>query len=642
KPAENNHGKSHYQESIEEGIAPKDGVDAFTRILAGSMLPQVVVSTRDLQASIDRANSFTAAKVNEEIEKLAPARPAHPRPAVATDYVAPRNADEQALADILREMLGVEEVGIHDNFFELGGDSVLAIQIIARAHRAGLHLTPQQIFQHQTVAELAIAAKKTKRTEAEQGTISGAVPLTPVQHWFFETSAGEADVASLSVRLETRKSLDATLLKKAVDHLLEHHDALRLRFTHTDSQWQQQNIAVEDQEVFSYVDLSELSVAEQDIRLETDATKLVESLDATRGPLVKFAYFNLGSARPAQLLAVAHRLIVDQRSWQILVEDLETVYRQLESNQPVQLPEKTTSFKAWAEQSEAHASSEALQHELSYWTGERFDQLFRVPVDFPGGENTGSSAERVVVSLEKEETTALRERVPQAYHVQITDLLITAVTQSFTRWVGDDVFLAHSEGPGRETPLEGIDLTRSVGWFAQLFPMPLQLNQSDTIGESLRNVKEQLREVPDWGLGYGPLRYLSGDPQTREQLSQLPKPRVLISFQPEMPVVSPDSNLFQAGREEVSYQSRRYVLEVHVFERDGALQAEWTYSRNLHRRATIERLAAGFVTAVRDLITYSESSDAGVYTPSDFPLAPLDEEGLKKLALLLDDPAEVS
>jgi non-ribosomal peptide synthase protein (TIGR01720 family) len=639
--------KSFYQESIEEGIAPKDGVDAFMRILAGSTVPQVVVSTRDLQASIDRANAFTTALVNEEIEKLAPARPAHPRPAVATDYVAPRNADEQVLADILREMLGVGAVGVNDNFFELGGDSVLAIQIIARAHRAGLHLTPQQIFQHQTVAELAVAAKKTKPIEAEQGTVRGVVRLTPIQHWFFETSTGDADVSSLSVRLETRRPLDSTLLKKAVDHVLEHHDALRLRFTRADSQWQQQNVAVEDQEVFSYVDLSTLPLSEQNVRMETMQTKLAESLDVSSGPLVKFAYFNLGSARTSQLLALAHRLVVDQRSWQILVEDLEAVYGQLENNQPVKLPNKTTSFKAWAEQSQAHADSEALQRELSYWTGKGFDQLFRVPVDFPGGENTGSSAKRVVVSLGKEETTALRERVPQAYHVQITDLLFTALAQSFTRWTGSDLFLAHSEGPGRDTPLEGIDLTRSVGWFAQLFPMPLQVNQSDTLGETLRSVKEQLRQVPNWGLGYGPLRYLSDDPQTRERLSHLPKPRVLISFQSLLPAVSPKSSLFQSGREdgeEAAYRSstRRYLLDVRVFERDGALQAEWTYSERLHRRATIEHLAAGFVAAVRDLIAYSETSDAGVYTPSDFPLAPLNEEGLQKLALLLDDSDELA
>jgi non-ribosomal peptide synthase protein (TIGR01720 family) len=429
--------------------------------------------------------------------------------------------------------------------------------------------------------------------------------------------------------------------------VLEHHDALRLRFTRADSQWQQQNVAVEDQEVFSYVDLSTLPPVEQNVRMETMQTKLAESLDVSSGPLVKFAYFNLGSARTSQLLALAHRLVVDQRSWQILVEDLEAVYGQLENNQPVKLPNKTTSFKVWAEQSQAHADSEALQRELSYWTGKGFDQLFRVPVDFPGGENTGSSAKRVVVSLGKEETTALRERVPQAYHVQITDLLFTALAQSFTRWTGSDLFLAHSEGPGRDTPLEGIDLTRSVGWFAQLFPMPLQVNQSDTLGETLRSVKEQLRQVPNWGLGYGPLRYLSDDPQTRERLSHLPKPRVLISFQSLLPAVSPKSSLFQSGREdgeEAAYRSstRRYLLDVRVFERDGALQAEWTYSERLHRRATIEHLAAGFVAAVRDLIAYSETSDAGVYTPSDFPLAPLNEEGLQKLALLLDDSDELA
>jgi non-ribosomal peptide synthase protein (TIGR01720 family) len=174
--------------------------------------------------------------------------------------------------------------------------------------------------------------------------------------------------------------------------------------------------------------------------------------------------------------------------------------------------------------------------------------------------------------------------------------------------------------------------------------MSLKLKRSDTLGETVRNVKEQLRQVPDWGLGYGPLRYLSDDPKTRERLSRLRGPRVLISFQPLQPVVSPDSDLFQAfDDEEVSYRSstRRHLLEVHVYERDGELQAEWTYSENLHRRATVEHLAAGFVSAVRELIAYSETSDAGVYAPSDFPLASLNEEGLQKLATLLGDSDEL-
>ena len=621
--------KSFYQESIEEGIAPKDGIDAFTRIIAAGFVPQVVVSTRDLQASIDRANAFTAAKINEEIEKLATARQSHPRPAVATDYVAPRNTDEEALADILREMLGVEKVGINDNFFELGGDSVLAIQIIARANRVGLHLTPQQIFQHQTVAELAVAAKKTKPIDAEQGVVIGAVPLTPIQHWFLEKC--ENKVASLSVLLETRKPLDTALLEQAVAQLLEHHDALRLRFTRTDSQWQQENAAVEDQEVFSHLDLSTLTPAEQNARIESTRATLENSLDLVHGPIARFAYFDLGFSRPGKLLALAHRLVVDSRSWQILIEDLETVYGQLKSSQPVKLPQKTTSFKSWAEQ--------------SYWADKRFDQIFRVPVDYPGGEFTGTSAKRLVVSLEKEETAMLREQVPQAYHVQVTDLLITALAQAFTRWIDADRILVHAEGPGRETHFEGVDLTRSAGWFAQLFPLPLHLNASDAPGQTLRKIKEQLRQVPDWGLGYGPLRYLHDDPEMRARLSRLPQPRVLFSFQPLVSVVPTESTLFQAtGGEDILARAstRCHLLEVRVFENDGALQAEWTYSENLHRRATIEHLAAGFVTAVRELIAYSQTSNAGVYTPSDFPLASLDEESLKKLELLLDDSEELT
>ncbi|HEX5834250.1 MAG TPA: SDR family NAD(P)-dependent oxidoreductase, partial [Pyrinomonadaceae bacterium] len=635
--------KSFYQESIEEGIAPKDGIDAFTRIIAAGFVPQVVVSTRDLQASIDRANAFTAAKINEEIEKLATARQSHPRPAVATDYVAPRNTDEEALADILREMLGVEKVGINDNFFELGGDSVLAIQIIARANRVGLHLTPQQIFQHQTVAELAVAAKKTKPIDAEQGVVIGAVPLTPIQHWFLEKC--ENKVASLSVLLETRKPLDTALLEQAVAQLLEHHDALRLRFTRTDSQWQQENAAVEDQEVFSHLDLSTLTPAEQNARIESTRATLENSLDLVHGPIARFAYFDLGFSRPGKLLALAHRLVVDSRSWQILIEDLETVYGQLKSSQPVKLPQKTTSFKSWAEQFQALTKSDALQRELSYWADKRFDQIFRVPVDYPGGEFTGTSAKRLVVSLEKEETAMLREQVPQAYHVQVTDLLITALAQAFTRWIGADRILVHAEGPGRETHFEGVDLTRSAGWFAQLFPLPLHLNASDAPGQTLRKIKEQLRQVPDWGLGYGPLRYLHDDPEIRARLSRLPQPRVLFSFQPLVSVVPTESTLFQAtGGEDILARAstRSHLLEVRVFENDGALQAEWTYSENLHRRATIEHLAAGFVTAVRELIAYSQTSNAGVYTPSDFPLASLDEESLKKLELLLDDSEELT
>jgi len=146
-----------YQRALREGILPHEGVEAFKRIISNSTPPQVVVSARDLQASIAEMSSITAADVIEEIKQIEVARPTtmHPRPASLANYEAPRNEVEGTLVEIFQTMLGIEQVGIHDNFFELGGDSVLGIQIIAQAKRAGIHLTPQQIFQHPTVAEMA-------------------------------------------------------------------------------------------------------------------------------------------------------------------------------------------------------------------------------------------------------------------------------------------------------------------------------------------------------------------------------------------------------------------------------------------------------------------------------------------------------
>jgi phthiocerol/phenolphthiocerol synthesis type-I polyketide synthase E len=169
-------GKSFYEESLRGGMSPAEGVEVFTRILARATVPQIIVSTKDLAASMQEAEAFIEAKISEEIDKLPVARALHPRPDVQTAYVAPRNELEQLLAGIMQEALGVDRVGIDDNFFELGGDSVLSIQIIARVNRAGWQITPQQIFQHQTIAELAAVALKTSTSSQEVAVATTAPP----------------------------------------------------------------------------------------------------------------------------------------------------------------------------------------------------------------------------------------------------------------------------------------------------------------------------------------------------------------------------------------------------------------------------------------------------------------------------------
>ena len=634
-------GKSFYQESIEEGISPKDGVEAFARILAGAPLPQIVVSTKDLHASIERANAFTQSRVSEEIEKLRVSRPLHPRPDLPTPYVSSRDESERVLAEILQEMLGVEQVGIHDNYFELGGDSVLAIQVIARANRAGLHLTPQQIFQYRTVAEMAAVAKKTHPVQAEQGVVSGPVPLTPIQHWFFEQNVLDPEKVCQIMRLRMRVAVDTSLIEKAVRELLVHHDSLRLRFTRNESGWQQVHAASEEAGNFRRVDVSLLSESERTSLIRQTEGSLPANLNLADGPLACFVYFDAGAGAPGYLLMAIHRLVVDDLSWQILLEDLDEACCQLRDGKQPQLPRKTTCFKHWAERLEAHAKSDTVRAEASFWTNQQYTRSARLPVDHHSGANILASKQRVVGSLNSEETRAL-QGVPLKYHTQLSDVLLTALAQTLTRWSGNEALLLHSEGPGRETLLEGAELTRTVGWFTDLFPTLLTLKREENPGQGLRSIKEQLRQVPNWGTGYGLLRYLGDDPGIREKLRSFPQPEVFVSFRPSIDNMMTEYSLFEIvprtdppGVDAQGTQS--HLLEIKVLDAGGYLQSEWTFSENMHGRETVEQLADEFLEALRALIAHSALPDDEGYTPSDFPLAGLNEEMFRKLSSLLGE-----
>jgi acyl transferase domain-containing protein len=160
--------RSAPRRTLSEGISPKEGVEVFRRILSSCRLPQIVVSTRSLQDVIAQVNALNQSRILAETEAAWISDQRHPRPDLATPYVVPRNELERRLAEIWQNVLGIEQVGIHDNFFELGGDSVMGIQVIAKATSANLQITPAQLFQHQTIAGLATVVGLTPSIQAAQ------------------------------------------------------------------------------------------------------------------------------------------------------------------------------------------------------------------------------------------------------------------------------------------------------------------------------------------------------------------------------------------------------------------------------------------------------------------------------------------
>ncbi|BAY66479.1 amino acid adenylation domain-containing protein [Calothrix brevissima NIES-22] len=571
---------------------------------------------------------------NGKIDRRA-LKPPESRPQLEVSFVAATTSIEQQLASIWADVLRVEQVGIHDNFFELGGDSILSLQIISRTNQAGLQLSPKQLFEHPTIAELATVAGTAKKIQAQQGLVTGTVPLTPIQHWFFHQNQPQPHHYNQSVVLTVPSELKVELLNRVVQELLLHHDALRMRFVWNDGSWLQENSAFAENVSLTVVDLSDISPTQQAIALENTANQVQASLNLSTGELMRVVLFVFGDNQPSRLLIVIHHLVVDGVSWRILLADLQTGYQQLLNGEAIAFPAKTTSFQYWAQRLCEYAQSTALVSELNYWLTTSVANVTLLPVDYPRSQisNTIASSGYLSLSLNAEETRKLLQEAPAAYNTQINDVLLTALVQSFEKWTGSDSLLVDLEGHGREEILEDVDLSRTVGWFTSVFPIHLQLGNEKHPGNALKLVKEQLRRLPMQGIGYGILRYLS---QYADQLNNLSSAEVSFNYLGQFDRESSATETWtfaqeSGGSEYDSQQHRSYLLEISGLVMNGEMQINWEYSEKVHHRSTVEHLAESFMESLRNLIQHCLSPNVGGFTPSDFPKAGLNQEELDDL-----------
>jgi len=580
---------------------------------------------------------------NGKIDRRRLPAPTDERPELTSGLVAPRNEVEAQLAEIWQQVLGVKQIGVHDNFFELGGDSILSIQVISRARQAGLHLTPKQLFQNPTIAALAPLCVRSAQPaiHAEQGRVTGPVPLTPIQCWFFEQNFAAPHHWNQSILLEVRQPLAPHLIEETVRQLVQHHDALRLRFqpngqgkpreTFAQPSWQQHNAAEQEENPFSYWDLSALTPEAQRVFLETKAAGLQASLDLTKGPLLRVAYFDLGVTVSGRLLIIVHHLVIDGVSWRILLEDFLTAYRQLSEGRTVQLPAKTTSFQYWAQQLTALAHSAALEQQLDFWRARRNARVPELPVAFTAAAQDESSAETMTLTLTAEDTRALLQHVPAAYNTRIDEALLTALARAMARWTGRRSLLVDYESYGREQLFDDVDLSRTVGWFTGIYPLALDLGNTIEVGEALKSIKEQMRRVPQGGIGYGLLRYLSN---SSSALRELPAAPILFNYLGQFDQVLPSEAMLAIapearGPERDAHNHLTHALDLSASVRRQQLQVQWKFSNRQFERRTIERLAHDFMEELHALIQHCRSSEAAGYTPSDFAAAGLSQEELE-------------
>lgn len=547
------------------------------------------------------------------------------------EFWAPRSEVEQALARIWADVLGVDRVGIDDNFFELGGDSILSIQVIARAHEEGLRISPRLLFQHPTVAQLAAVAGHGE-VAAPQEAVAGPVPLTPIQHWFFEQGFAEPQHWNQALLLRPKQPLRAVDLVSVLGALLARHDMLRARFHRTAEGWTQEVAPPGEPPVIAQVDLTAVQPAKVPAALADTIAAAQASLDLSHGPLARADLIDLPGGEQ-RLLCTIHHLVVDAVSWRILLEHLELGLRQARAGAEVRLPPRTeASYKAWADRLVQYAAkSSPLQAEPSSsarWLRRDSD-----------GENRVCDAAREIVRLDEAQTSQLTAAALQSYHLRADELVLAALAHALGRWAGTDVVAIAVERHGREDLFPELDISQTVGWFTTFCPVTLSFPPDPRPEQVITRTKETLRQVPHGGIPYGVARFLS---PTGPRSAGAPLPEVTFNYLGQVDAGVATVSFEITEEAEATIQAaqsprakRPFLLEVTALVQDGRLEVAFSYSTAIHRRQTMHELAGRFHAVLGDLLAHCISPGTGGFTPSDFPLARLDEAKLNKLGHLI-------
>ena len=415
---------------------------------------------------------------------------------------------EKLLAKSWSEVLGREEVGIKDNFFMIGGDSIKAIQVSSRIQRSGYQLEVKDIFLNPTIEELGQEIKKSERT-IDQEAVEGEVGLTPIQHHFFETNFKNASHYNQAILLSLPDDCTEKATEAIFTEIQRHHDALRLTFV-KNGKCAQYNKGIDMPVALKVYDLS--TEEKNDERLETLATEIQKSINLEEGPLMKLGFFRHKSGN--QLLIAIHHLAIDGVSWRILIEDIQTLYNQIVKGEELVLPLKTDSYKTWSNGLYQYAKSQDLMSELNHWIPVLNNDYRPIPKDHNIDDNASEFTRGISLELKQEQTEKLLTKVNQAFNTEINDILLAALSQSIQLTFGVDEILVLLEGHGREEVIQDININRTIGWFTSLFPAKLK-SYTDT-DLLIKSVKEDMRKIPNKGIGYGVLKYLANRNEVKE------------------------------------------------------------------------------------------------------------------------------
>jgi non-ribosomal peptide synthase protein (TIGR01720 family) len=544
-------------------------------------------------------------------------RAALPAPAAVTGSGrAPATEQEKLLLDLFQDILGIDDLGVDDSFFALGGDSIMSLQLVARAHQHGIPLTARDIFHHKTVHQLATQLHTSGPVTITHDPGTGPVIRTPVMRDLPTWRDHQQ-----SMVLIAPPGADPARLATALQAVVDHHGALRTRVVRSGDEWSLEALPPGD----------------------VDAAELIG--EPGTGPVpedgVMLRLVPLGDDR---LHLVVHHLAIDGVSWRVLTEDLAAAWDAVAAGRQPELTPVPTSFRQWTRTLQDAAHDPAVVAELPLWE----EILGAAPST--GGPG-GGRVETLRATLPAETTAALLTDVPAAFHADQTEILLAglAIALADGRRGTDDV-VVDVERHGREEDLAaGVDLSRTIGWFTSVHPVRLSVGDVDwpglwaggpSAGAVLKRVKEQVRALPRRGIGYGLLRHLNET--TAPRLAALGSAGIVLNYlgrevapAQDRPWHVPASDRPRGDDDHASPAALTHPIAVdavvHDTEDGPQLVAYWAWDEAFVDENRARRLADDWFRALRALADCARHGDTAGRTPSDLDLIALTQDEIDQL-----------
>jgi len=546
---------------------------------------------------------------NGKIDRAALPAPETARLESGSDFRAPRNDVESAIARVWAEVLGLPRVGIDDNYFALGGDSIKALQIVSRLHRVGITLGLGAIFAAKTVAALAPltthpAVAASGLAEPAPGSSAG---LSAIQRWFLAEHPHDRAHFNNALLLRASRRLEPEALSRAVAALWHHHDGLRLVLKTQGATTVEQRILPDSAPPLSTVDLRDDPAPSAALARHAEA--LQRGFDLSAGPLLRVVLYHLPDAD--RVLFLCHHLVVDGFSWRILLEDFAEAFDQADSlsSEPIRLPPVGASVLDWAETQAAYAVSPDLLGEIPVWADIEAAEVAPLPLDFDDPRRGAAEFRQISLALAEDETRTLLTGLTRSLGGEITDILLTALAQAFQDSFGLSRIKVQLEGHGREEIAPGRDITRTVGWFTSIYPVVLDLGtEALPPAAAVRRIAAQLGRIPRKGIGYGILKYLT-PPSRRGGVAFGEPPEINFNYLGQFD--SDPHPLFALVDEPVGPAlgerlERPQAIDIEVLAVGGTLTVTLSYNHRLYRRETVAALAEHYRDRLRALIALGQ------------------------------------